>query len=243
MWKSGLVVLSLASFLTRMMKCACSLHFLSSGIFIFVIDREAGDAHKTSRMKNESNAAASVSGNRATENTGRQPSSSSSAPVATTGESPPGEQGSGGGDADGSDDDSDDTGVHIGRVASVEAEEINRADAASKEALNGAGSRRPAAGVAEGRNSGNEGRAAAATTGLADGMSAARRLGRGSVGGDYGGVGDHAGGDGDNASGMHGAKRPRKKVRELFFFFKMVFRVGRVACPLAIRGRNLRCEI
>ncbi|CAN0551093.1 unnamed protein product, partial [Ectocarpus sp. 12 AP-2014] len=175
--------------------------------------REAGGAHKASRMKNENNAAASFSGNRGTENTSRQSSSSSSTPVATTGESPPGEQGSGGGDADGSDDDSDDTGVHIGRVASAEAEELNRADAASKEALNGAGSRRPAAGVAEGRDSGREGRTvAAATTGLAGGISAARRLGRGGVGGDDGGVSDHAGGDGDNASGVHGEKRLRKKV-------------------------------
>ncbi|CAN0495581.1 unnamed protein product [Ectocarpus sp. 12 AP-2014] len=160
--------------------------------------REAGGAHKTSRMKNENNAAASFSGNRGTENTSRQPSSSSSTPVATTGESPPGEQGSGGGDADGSDDDSDDTGVHIGRVSSAEAEEINRADAA--------------AGVAEGRDSGRKGRTAAATTGLAGEISAARRLGRGGVGGDDGGVSDHAGGDGDNASGVHGEKRLRKKV-------------------------------
>ncbi|CAN0028622.1 unnamed protein product, partial [Ectocarpus sp. 13 AM-2016] len=174
--------------------------------------REAGGAHKTSRMKNENNAA-SFSGNRGAENTSRQSSSSSSTPVATTGESSPGEQGSGGGDADGSDDDSDDTGVHIGRVSSAEAEEINRADAASKEALNGAGSRRPAAGMVEGRDSGREGRtAAAATAGLAGGISAARRLGRGGVGGDDGGVSDHAGGDGDNASGVHGEKRLRKKV-------------------------------
>ncbi|CAB1114094.1 unnamed protein product [Ectocarpus sp. CCAP 1310/34] len=162
-------------------------------------------------MQNESNAAASFSGNRGTESTGRQPSSSSSAPVATTGESPPGKQGSGGGDADGSDDDSDDTGVHIGGVASVEAEEINRADAVSKKAFYGAGSRRPAAGVAEGRNSGRVGRAAAATTGLAGGLNAARRLGGGGVGDDGGGSG-HAGGNGDSASGVHGAKRPRKKV-------------------------------
>ncbi|CAM9456673.1 unnamed protein product [Ectocarpus sp. 12 AP-2014] len=174
--------------------------------------REAGGAHKTSRMKNENNAAASFSGNRGTENTSRQPSSSSSTPVATTGESRPGEQGSGGGDADGSDDDSDDTGVHIGRVASAEAEEINRADAASKEASNGAISRRAAAGVAEGRDSGRKGRTAAATTGLAGEISAARRLGRGGVGGDDGGVSDHAGGNGDNASGVHGEKRLRKKV-------------------------------
>ncbi|CAN0303247.1 unnamed protein product [Ectocarpus sp. 6 AP-2014] len=173
---------------------------------------EAGGAHKTSRMKNESNAAGSFSGNRGTENTGRQPSSSSSAPVATSGESPPGEQGSGGGDADGSDDDSDDTGVHIGRVASVEAEEVNRADAASKEALNGAESRRLAAGVGEGRTSVREGRAAAVTTGLAGGMSAAGRLGGGGVGGDDGGGSGHASGHRDNVSGVHGAKMPRKKV-------------------------------
>ncbi|CAN0358432.1 unnamed protein product, partial [Ectocarpus fasciculatus] len=178
--------------------------------------REAGGAHETSRMKNDSNntAAASFSRSHGTENTSRPPSSSSSAPVAATDESPPGELGSGGvaagGGADGNDDDDDrdDTGVYVGRVASVQAEaEIDHPDAASKAATSGARSRRPAAGVAKGQGSGRDGRAAAATTGLADGMSAARRLGGGGVGGDDGGGSGHAGGD-----GVHGAKRPRKKV-------------------------------
>lgn len=175
-------------------------------------------------MKNDNRntAASPFSGNGGTENTSRPPSSSWSTPVAATGEFPPGELGSGGvaarGDTDGSDGDSDDTGVHVGRVASVEAEETNHADAASK-AASGAGPRRPAEGVAEGRNSGREGRAAAATTGLAGGMSAARRQGRGGVGGDDSGGTGHASGDGDNPSGVNGVKRPRKKVSELGGYF------------------------